>query len=178
MVSRQRILALAMHDRLTGLPIRRLFDDRLSQALSAARRHGRIGALLLIDLDRFNPVNDSYGHLAGDLVLVRAGQRLAGLVRGSDSVSRLGGDEFAVILQEINSPEEAVLIAQRAIEALGELAHLPDGRSVVPGASAGVGIFPHGQETLTALFEPSDQALYASEKKGGTCVTLAASAAQ
>jgi|GEM_PF-609609 len=172
MVSRQRILELAVHDRLTGLPNRRLFDDRLSQAVGAARRHGRVGALLLIDLDRFKPVNDLYGHLAGDLVLVRAGQRLAGLVRGSDSVSRLGGDEFAVILQEINAPDEAVLIAGRAIESLNEPVYLPDGRSAVVGASVGVAVFPDGLESLTALFERADRALYASKKKGGASVSL------
>jgi len=174
MVSRQHILALAVHDRLTGLPNRRLFDDRLSQAVGAARRHDRIGALLLLDLDHFKPVNDKYGHRAGDVVLIRAGQRLGGLVRGSDSVSRLGGDEFALILQEIPSPEEAVRVARRAIETLGEPIPLDDGQTVVVGASVGVAVFPRHDpvETLGALFDRADHALYASKENGRGRVTL------
>ena len=174
MVSRQHILSLAVHDRLTGLPNRRLFDDRLSQAVGAARRHGRTGALLLLDLDQFKPVNDKYGHRAGDVVLMRAAQRLSGLVRGSDSVSRLGGDEFALILQEIASPEEAVRVARRAIEALGELIPLDDGQNVVVGASLGVAVFPlaEGSETLGALFDRADRALYQSKNSGRGRVTL------
>lgn len=174
MVSRQRILSLAVHDRLTGLPNRRLFDDRLSQAVGAARRHGRIGALLLLDLDQFKPVNDKYGHRAGDLVLIRAAQRLGGLVRGSDSVSRLGGDEFALILQEIHDASEAVRVAERAIESLGEPISLDDGRTVMVGASAGVAVFPQteGIETLGGLFDRADRALYHSKETGRARVTL------
>jgi len=174
MVSRQRILALAVHDRLTGLPNRRLFDDRLSQAVGAARRHGRIGALLLFDLDHFKPVNDEHGHRAGDMVLVHTAQRLAGLVRGSDSVSRLGGDEFAIILQEIPSPNEALLIAERAIEALAEPISLDGGGSVVIGASVGIAVFPPplGTESMVALIDRADRALYRSKGSGGATATV------
>lgn len=173
-LSRQRIVALAVHDRLTGLPNRRLFDDRLSQAVGAARRHQRIGALLLLDLDQFKPVNDKYGHRAGDLVLVRTAQRLGGLVRGSDSVSRLGGDEFALILQEIATPAEAVRVAERAIESMGEPIALDDGRTVVVGASVGVAVFPATAniETLDVMFDRADRALYASKNNGRGRVTL------
>ncbi|MEO8386509.1 MAG: GGDEF domain-containing protein [Betaproteobacteria bacterium] len=174
MVSRQRILALAVHDRLTGLPNRRLFEDRLSQAVSAALRHRRIAALLLLDLDRFKPVNDTFGHRSGDQVLMRAAQRLGSLVRGSDSVSRLGGDEFAIILHEIGSPEEALRFGERAVEAFREPFLLEKGATAEVGLSVGIAVFPPQQEveTLNALFDRADRALYQSKKRGGSSFTL------
>jgi len=166
--SHLRIRELAVQDRLTGLPNRRLFEDRLAQAMSAARRHGRNGALMLVDLDRFKPVNDAHGHRAGDETLVRTGQRLAGLVRGSDSVARIGGDEFALVLPEIQSREEAIAVARRVVEALAEPIPLPDKASAAIGASVGVAVFPRGEESLAALIERADRALYRAKRAGGS----------
>lgn len=170
----QQVLALATHDRLTGLPNRRLFEDRLSQALLAAHRDRRAGALLLVDLDGFKAVNDDLGHTSGDQVLVRAAQRLAGIARASDTAARLGGDEFAVVLNVVESPEAAVDAAQRVLEALASPIGLDNGQHVLVGASVGVALF-QGQavESLTALIDRADRALYASKRGGKGQVTLA-----
>ena len=95
-LTQERIQTVAHHDSLTGLPNRLLFNDRLSQAISLAKRDSRQFALLYLDLDRFKPVNDNYGHSAGDMLLCAVAERLRESVRASDTVARLGGDEFAI----------------------------------------------------------------------------------
>ena len=173
----QQVLALASHDRLTGLPNRRLFEDRLSQAVLAAYRDRRAGALLLMDLDGFKAVNDSMGHGCGDQVLVRAGQRLAGLARANDTAARLGGDEFALVLNAVTSPQAAMEIAQRAIQDMLAPIGLDNGEHVRIGVSIGVAVFQgDAAEALPALIDRADQALYASKRTGKGKATLAASA--
>lgn len=173
----QQVLALASHDRLTGLPNRRLFEDRLSQAVLAAYRDRRAGALLLIDLDGFKSINDTKGHGCGDQVLVRVGQRLAGLARANDTAARLGGDEFALVLNAVSSPEAAMEVAQRVIADMGAPIGLDNGEHVAIGASVGVAVFQgDAAEPLPALIDRTDQALYASKRGGKGMATLAASA--
>ena len=97
----QKIKEFAFYDTLTQLPNRRLLDDRLEQAIAACKRSGRYGAVMFLDLDNFKPLNDKYGHKAGDLFLVEVARRLAGCVREVDTVARFGGDEFVVVLSEL-----------------------------------------------------------------------------
>lgn len=176
MLSQRRILALAMHDRLTGLANRRLFEDRLSQAIKSARRYQRLNALVLLDLDKFKPVNDTYGHSCGDEVLIRVAQRLIHQVRESDTVARLGGDEFALILQDIAHEDQALSITEQAIAALIEPILLDNGQEVSIGSSVGLALFPcpHKPESIAALFDRADQSLYQSKNEGGIYLSRAA----
>ena len=171
----QQVLALASHDRLTGLPNRRLFEDRLSQAVLSACRDHRAGALLLVDLDGFKAINDSMGHGCGDQVLVRVGQRLTGLARANDTAARLGGDEFAIVLNAVSSPQAAMDVAQRVILDMVAPIGLDNGAHVLTGVSIGVAVF-QGEvaEALPALIDRADQALYASKRGGKGMATLAA----
>ena len=101
----EQIHQLAFYDTLTGLPNRRLLDDRLNQALSACKRSSCFGAVMFIDLDNFKPLNDTHGHRAGDLLLVEVARRLTGSVREVDTVARFGGDEFVVVLSQLDEEE-------------------------------------------------------------------------
>lgn len=170
----QQVLALASHDRLTGLPNRRLFDDRLSQAVLTAQRDRRAGALLLIDLDGFKEINDSLGHRSGDQVLERVAQRLAGLARANDTAARLGGDEFALVLNAVASSQAAMEVAEKVLLALVAPIGLDDGQYVLASASIGVALF-HGDpdEPLTSLIDRADRALYTSKRNGKGVACLA-----
>jgi diguanylate cyclase (GGDEF)-like protein len=121
----------------------------------------------IVDLAaQFKNVNDRFGHRAGDLVLMRVGQRLGGLVRGSDSAARIGGDEFALVLPEIETPAQAAAIGQRAIELLNEPMDLGLGDVPAIGASVGIAVFAASEENPAALFERADRALYRSKREG------------
>ena len=119
-----RIAFLAHHDALTGLPNRRLFHDRLEQALAQAGR-GVDLAVLCLDLDRFKAVNDTLGHPVGDKLLQELAQRLAACVREGDTLARLSGDEFAILQIGLTRPEDAALLAHRTIRVLGEPYEVP-----------------------------------------------------
>ncbi|HEY0779469.1 MAG TPA: GGDEF domain-containing protein, partial [Gemmatirosa sp.] len=105
----------ALHDPLTGLANRSLFQDRVAHALAHASRQPGTVALLYLDLDDFKPVNDSLGHAAGDALLVAVAERLRSATRGCDTVARLGGDEFAVLLEQVRDGAEAVIVADRVL---------------------------------------------------------------
>lgn len=109
------MLNLALYDSLTGLPNRMLLDDRMAQAASCAERGRKSFALMFVDLDRFKPVNDSFGHRVGDELLKAVAQRLAGCVRKSDTVARTGGDEFVVVLSEIGDPKDAATVSGKIL---------------------------------------------------------------
>ncbi|SDP68596.1 diguanylate cyclase (GGDEF) domain-containing protein [Rhodoferax sp. OV413] len=174
MRAHQQVLALASHDRLTGLPNRRLFEDRLSQAVLTAHRDHRPGALLLIDLDGFKPVNDSLGHRSGDQVLARVGQRLQGLARANDTAARIGGDEFALVLNAVSSPEAAMEVAHKVLQTMLTPVGLDNGEHVSMGASIGVAIFLGGTvESLPNLMDRADQALYESKRNGKGTASMA-----
>jgi diguanylate cyclase (GGDEF)-like protein/PAS domain S-box-containing protein len=155
----------ANHDALTDVPNRLLFNDRLQAAFSQARRHHRIFALLVIDLDRFKEVNDTLGHPAGDQLLIEVARRLSSCVRESDTVARLGGDEFAIILTEMTAESEAEVIAQRAVGLLREPYHLDAGTANISGC-VGIALYPqHGQDS-EQLQRNADAAMYVA-KEGG-----------
>lgn len=150
---------LALHDELTGLPNRRLFQDRLASALERARRTGTKTALLLVDLDQFKYVNDTYGHHTGDRLLHYVGMVFSGRVRRSDTVARTGGDEFAIILDEPVSRIDAERVGQALIELLDEPVEL-DGQQVRVGASVGVALFPDDASDAEGLCIAADLRMY------------------
>jgi diguanylate cyclase len=150
---------LALHDELTGLPNRRLFQDRLNSALERARRTGTNTALLLVDLDHFKQVNDSFGHHAGDRVLKHVGSVFLSRVRRSDTVARTGGDEFAVILDEPVSRVDAERVAQSLVTLLNEPFYLGD-RKVPIGASIGIALFPDDANDAEGLCIAADLQMY------------------
>jgi diguanylate cyclase len=153
---------LALHDPLTGLPNRRLFQDRLASALERARRTETHAALLVIDLDRFKQVNDTLGHHVGDLLLQRVGSLFAGRVRRSDTVARTGGDEFSVVLEEPTSRGEAFHVGESLLQLLKNPLDLGQ-QSVRIGASVGVAIFPEDAKTMEALCIAADLKMYDSK---------------
>jgi diguanylate cyclase (GGDEF)-like protein len=155
----------AFHDTLTGLPNRALFRDRVEQAIRSAKRLGGTVAVMLMDLDRFKEVNDTFGHQSGDQLLKEVGTHLVAPLRESDTVARLGGDEFAILAPAVAGPVGALAIAERAIEDLQQ-PHQVSGVEVDVGASIGVALFPHHGEDVDALLRCADIALYVSKTTG------------
>lgn len=150
---------LALHDPLTGLPNRRLFEDRLSSALDRARRTDAQMALLIVDLNRFKQVNDSFGHHVGDLLLQRVSTIFVGRVRRSDTVARTGGDEFSIILEEPANRAEAQHVSQALLELLYEPMQL-ENQTVRIGASIGVAVFPEDASEIESLCIVADKRMY------------------
>lgn len=166
LASQGRDRMLAGRDALTGLLNRKSFDRQLGEAMQQTQP--RSCALVLIDLDRFKPVNDNYGHRAGDLVLQQVAERLQQVARGSDTAYRLGGDEFALLLQGERGTRELFHLVERAAELIRQPVVLPDRRNVSVGASTGVAVFPSGDEPERAsdVFDRADRALYRCKAEG------------
>ncbi|WP_313689061.1 diguanylate cyclase domain-containing protein, partial [Pantoea sp.] len=156
---------LAFHDVLTGLPNRSLVEDRLSQALAMAARYDHRVALLLIDLDRFKNINDTYGHHAGDDLIIEVAHRLSGLVRASDTVGRIGGDEFIIVMPDVENIGQVQAVAKRIIDALSEPYHLFGSEAWI-GASIGLALAPKDGLDRQELMRKADIALYEA-KNGG-----------
>jgi diguanylate cyclase (GGDEF)-like protein len=157
---------LALHDVLTGLPNRRLFQDRLESAIERARRTETQTALLVLDLDRFKQVNDSMGHHVGDLLLQQVARMFGSRVRRSDTVARTGGDEFSVILESPTNGADAVLVG-RSLQALLENPLLLEEHSVKIGISFGVAVFPDDAQEIEALCIAADLRMYENKRTGG-----------
>jgi len=155
----------ANFDALTDLPNRSLFYDRLQAAINQAHRYHRIFMLMMIDLDHFKEVNDTYGHPAGDELLVEAAHRLISCVRESDTVARHGGDEFAVILSEVLHAGEAEQIAQRMVRLMAEPFHLDAGTAHI-SASIGLAIYPQHGTDSEQLQRNADKVLYEVKESG------------
>ena len=155
----------AFSDKLTGLPNRRALDEELEKAMVRAQRHERLLAVVMMDLDGFKPVNDTYGHEAGDLVLQTLGERLQRGLRASDFVARLGGDEFVLLLEDCRSLDEVVQILEDVGQLVGVPITLPEGRQVEIRCSAGVCVYPYDDITNPdGLIRYADQALYESKE--------------
>lgn len=163
--SNERLSYLAFSDVLTGLPNRALLVDRLHQTLAMARRYAMRFAVLMVDLDGFKLVNDTYGHDAGDVVLQQVARRFQGCIRDSDTLARLSGDEFAVVLPQMDNPEAAALVALRMIRALDEPLDV-NGHAVVVGTSIGIAAFPGHARSIHGLLVAADTALYAAKRAG------------
>jgi diguanylate cyclase (GGDEF)-like protein/PAS domain S-box-containing protein len=158
----------ALHDALTGLPNRIMFQDRCARALESANRHHVLAAVLYLDLDGFKEVNDSYGHAMGDILLQQVAGRLEHCVRAGseDTVSRFGGDEFGIVLSGLDSPEGCERVALTILDALIQPFDLADGIQVRISASIGAAIHPrHGQDP-DALVAHADAAMYAAKHSG------------
>jgi diguanylate cyclase (GGDEF)-like protein/PAS domain S-box-containing protein len=160
-----RIEHLASHDALTGLPNRALLRDRVEQAIVHARRTGSRVAVMYVDLDQFKLVNDSWGHPAGDALLVEVGTRLRSAMREGDTVARLGGDEFVVLLADLARPGDSALVARKIAGALAPPIVL-DGRETLVTASIGIAIWPEDGEGLEALLQCADVAMYRAKDEG------------
>lgn len=172
----ERIRRLAHHDSLTDLPNRLLYTDRLTQAVNVAERKTQQLALLYLDLDRFKPINDTWGHDFGDDLLKAVAERIRHQVRVSDTVARIGGDEFAVILTDISSTGDAVRIAEKIIDSLTQSFQIGEECRIVKiGMSIGIAMYPaHGRDA-EALTKNADAAMYLA-KQSGNCYRLATKA--
>jgi diguanylate cyclase (GGDEF)-like protein len=158
---------LALHDHLTGLPNRRLYQDCLARALERARRCNEQAAVLVIDLDHFKQVNDTLGHHVGDLVLQRVAALFSARVRRSDTVARTGGDEFSVILEEPTSRSDAVHVGRSLIQLLSEPLELGH-HTVRVGASVGIAVFPEDAREMEALCIAADLRMYDAKHDSAT----------
>lgn len=162
----ERYEYLANHDVLTDLPNRRLFQDRLTHAVSMAKTHQYELALLFVDVDRFKLVNDSLGHADGDLLLVKIVERVNSRLREQDTFARWGGDEFIVLLENIDSRTQAAVIAQSIIELFDEPFELSSKRKVSIGISAGISLFPLDAIDSSSLVRFADLAMYRAKDRG------------
>jgi diguanylate cyclase (GGDEF)-like protein/PAS domain S-box-containing protein len=161
----QRMSYLAHHDYLTDLPNRMLLDDRLAQAIAAARRRQQQLAVLFVDVDRFKHVNDSLGHAIGDELLQSIAGRLVASVRGSDTVSRQGGDEFVILLPSIAHAEDAALSANKILAALG-MPHRVKEHDLQVTVSLGIGVYPDDGTDAEALVKSADIAMLSAKESG------------
>ncbi|OOG25577.1 diguanylate cyclase [Thioalkalivibrio denitrificans] len=164
-LAQERLNELAYSDPLTRLPNRALFHDRLQQAMEYAKRHDTLIALLFIDLDDFKRVNDSLGHATGDRLLQAIAQRFEGRLRKTDTLARLGGDEFTVILTDIASPQDTVVLVRSLLESLREPFDL-GGQSIRMGASIGITVYPTDDSRETDLLKDAETAMYQAKARG------------
>ncbi len=158
--------AVPMVDSLTQLPTRVYFEDRLAAAATKADANASRLALLFIDLDGFKPVNDTYGHSIGDLVLEQVGQRLKAMSRGKDVVARVGGDEFLLLLTNVTAEEAVAQVATRLIQGLSH-PYAIEGREAMISCSVGIAMYPDGC-SHAKLIARADAAMYASKRAGGS----------
>lgn len=164
-ISEERMSFLAYYDALTGLPNRLLLRDRLQQALSQANRYKKLTAVLFLDLDYFKTINDSFGHLLGDLLLKAVAERLKECVREGDTVARLGGDEFVIVLVGIDHCEDALKVAQKIIPIISKPFHI-DGNEILISTSIGMSLYPtHGHDPEN-LIKNADIAMYTAKDHG------------
>lgn len=150
------------HDPLTGLPNRTLFDDRLAHAAARAGRRKSCMAVVFLDLDHFKPVNDQFGHAAGDAVLIEVGRRLSATVRGSDTVARLGGDEFVVLIEDAPDQLTITRMAEQLRAGISPVIRFPGGSCRV-SASMGLAFYPDEELSVESLMRRADARMYADK---------------
>jgi diguanylate cyclase (GGDEF)-like protein/PAS domain S-box-containing protein len=156
---------LADHDALTGLPNRRLLEDRLTQALAASQRNRKQTAVMFVDLDRFKNINDSLGHAAGDLVLKECAERLVKQLREVDTICRMGGDEFVVVLPDIKRAADAANVAAKILETVA-LPFMVEDRELHITPSVGISVFPDDGRDAESLIRNADAAMYHAKETG------------
>ena len=156
---------LALHDPLTGLPNRRLLEDRIATTLQHAVRHQRKAAVMYLDLDGFKAINDTHGHACGDEVLKLVAQRLVASSRKEDTVARVGGDEFVIVLGDVGGLPDALEPASKLIEVVSEPYHVGE-LELRLSTSIGIGIYPDHAEHVDELIAAADGALYLAKRSG------------
>ncbi|CAM3647464.1 MULTISPECIES: diguanylate cyclase [Pseudomonas] len=154
----------ASHDSLTGLPNRAFFEGRLSRTLRNAEKHQEHLALLFLDSDNFKEVNDSFGHAAGDEVLISVATRVRAQLRENDLVARLGGDEFAVLLAPLHKRDDALRIAEKIAASMKLPIRLGEGQIIVTSLSIGIAYFPDDGLTPSDLLNAADAAMYQAKR--------------
>ncbi len=164
-----KIKQLAFYDPLTNLPNRRLLLERIKHNLEIGKREKKRMALLMLDLDRFKWVNDSFGHLAGDELLQQVAQRIKSRLRDMDTVARLGGDEFTVLLEDITHVDDAARVAESIVNDLSRPFSLTQNDHVQIGTSIGISLYPEHGKTAEALIDNADTALYHAKDSGRGC---------
>jgi diguanylate cyclase len=162
----ERLNRLAQYDDLTGLANRSLFQDRLVRALAWARRHGRVVAVMVLDLNGFKAVNDRLGHGGGDRLLAIMAKRLTRRLRETDTIARLGGDEFALLVENLSKPEHAALVARKLLDTVAPPVDV-DGHQVTVTASLGVALYPRDGDDAGELVRQADGAMYRAKAEGG-----------
>ena len=165
----RRMQHLAHYDPLTDLPNRELFTDRLRQALAAARRNKDHLALMFIDLDKFKPINDTLGHNIGDLLLKEVAYRLLDCIRASDTAARIGGDEFVVLLPGTESVQNALVVANKILQAIQDPCDL-EGHDIRISASIGIALYPEHGQTDEEILTNADNAMYQAKHGGGSAI--------
>ncbi|HUQ75038.1 MAG TPA: PAS domain S-box protein [Burkholderiales bacterium] len=163
--AKARAQHLADHDALTGLPNRRLLEDRLTQALALSQRNRKQTAVMFIDLDRFKPINDSLGHAVGDVLLKEISQRLVNQLRVGDTICRIGGDEFVVVLPEVKRSSDVAQVAQKVIEQVSFPVTV-DERELGVSCSIGITVFPDDGSDAESLIRNADAAMYHAKELG------------
>lgn len=161
-----RVLQMAYHDNLTGLPNRLLFHDRLAKALVSGKRDGRGCTVIFLDLNRFKPINDTHGHRTGDAVLKQVANRIERCVRESDTVARIGGDEFAILLPQTTTSLDAEKLVRKIAAELSKPFDVHNNRLHL-GVSAGIAFYPlHGLDGAS-LLDAADDAMYCAKASRG-----------
>ncbi len=167
----ERMRHMAHYDTLTDLPNRALFSDRLQQAIAIASRYKKRMAIMFVDLDKFKEINDTLGHKVGDLLLLEAARRMQGCVRVSDTVARIGGDEFIVLLHDIETREDALMVAETLRHALCQPLNL-GGNTIHISSSIGISIYPEHGSSEDKLVNLADDAMYAAKEAGRNIVKM------
>ena len=161
----ERMVYIAQHDFLTGLPNRMMLHDRLTQAIAHAEREQRKVAVMFLDLDRFKAINDTLGHLVGDKLLQLVAGRISSVARTSDTVSRLGGDEFAIMLPYIENTDDIAMIALKLLASIAG-PYVVDGNEIEVTTSIGISVFPEDGIDSESLIAHADAAMYQAKGNG------------
>ena len=166
-----RLLQMAHHDALTGLPNRILLSDRIDQAFDAAKQGGHKAAIVCVDLDRFKHINDWYGHAIGDECLKQIGTMLTRRLRGMDTVARTGGEEFTIVLGEVESVRSAKIVGDRLVQALRKPLLIED-HSIELTGSFGIAVYPDHGIDHQAVWRSADAAMYRAKRGGGNSFVM------
>ena len=156
----------AYRDSLTGLANRLLLSDRARVVIERSKRSQATFALLMVDLNDFKAINDTFGHAAGDEVLITAARRLVSAVRASDTVARLGGDEFVLIIESVDDPRELIQLGRKLIDTLSDVITLESGINVHVGASVGFALYPKDGSEVSDLLHVADKGMYDCKVSG------------